>query len=121
MQKNPIASRLSVLLAPALMLAAETTLAAAVLWGYGVKSCESFLDAAPPASAPAAIASEDYVRFREWLSGLVSGLNLASGSDVLGGAELDAAMSRVRARCKKEPNLDFFNASIDEIKKMSQH
>ena len=105
----------------ALVLSAGTASAGPVLWGYGVKTCAQFLDAAPGNSAPASIAGDEFLRYREWLAGLVSGLNLASGSDVLGGAQLDAAVAKIHARCKDEPNQDFFNASIEVIKTLSRH
>jgi len=92
-----------------------------VLWGYGVKTCRQLVEAAPGAGVPASIASEEFVRYREWLAGLISGLNLATGTDVLGGAELDAAVEKILARCKDEPNQDVFNAGIEEIKALSRH
>lgn len=82
------------------------------LWGYGVKSCASFLEVAPAAGTPVAVTGEEYLRYREWLAGLISGLNLATGADVLRGAELDAALTRVQANCKETPSDDFFNASM---------
>lgn len=94
--------------------------AAPILWGYGVKTCAQFLDAAPGTGAPSSIASDEFTRFREWLAGLVSGLNLASGSDVLAGAQLEAALARVRSQCAEQPNQDFFNASIQTIKALSK-
>ncbi|QVL46891.1 MAG: hypothetical protein KFB96_14155 [Thiocapsa sp.] len=96
---------------------------APVLWGAGVKPCSDFLAIAPVDPTAQAIAGEGYRRYREWLSGLVTGLNLATGRDVLQGAELDAAMIRIRANCQRHPNDDFFNAamrlvrSLDEPKK----
>jgi len=88
------------------------------LWGYGVKPCSAFLATAPAAGVPAELGDADYLRYREWLAGLVSGLNLATGADVLNGAELDAALTRVRAQCKDHPSDDFFNARLTLIKSL---
>lgn len=88
------------------------------LWGYGVKSCGDFVASAPADSAPADLGDEDYLRYREWLAGLVTGLNLATGRDVLGGAELDAALIRIRASCKAHPRDDFFNASLRLVRSL---
>jgi hypothetical protein len=85
------------------------------LWGYGVKSCGEFFAAAPAAGAEAA-GNAEYPRYREWLAGLVSGLNLATGLDVLKGAELEAALTRIRAHCQDHPQDDFFNASLALVK-----
>ncbi len=93
---------------------------AATLWGYGVKSCGDFVAAAPGADTPAAVGSEDYLRYREWLAGLVTGINLATASDVLRGAELEAALGRIRTHCKAHPNDDFFNASMTLIRTLGR-
>lgn len=90
------------------------------LWGYGVKPCSAFIASAPPPGVAADLGDSDYQRFREWLAGLVSGINLATGSDVLAGAELDAALGRVRDLCTERPNDDFFTASLALIKSLSR-
>ena len=102
-----------------LLAAAPVTAAdSATLWGYGVKPCSAFVAAA--ADVPDAVRDAEYGLYREWLAGLVSGLNLATASDVLRGAELDAALSRIRAACEKSPDADFFSASLDLIKSLGQ-
>ena len=90
------------------------------LWGYGVKPCSAFLATAPRDAMSTPIADEDYRRYREWLAGLVTGLNLATGRDVLRDAELDAAMLRIRAICKDHPEDDFFNASLRLVRSLGQ-
>lgn len=94
--------------------------AAPILWGYGVQSCRGYLAASPAAPTPAAIAGPEYARYREWLAGLVTGLNLATGTDVLAGAELNAALTRIRAHCQAHPADDFFNASMALIRSLGQ-
>ncbi|MBO8087649.1 MAG: hypothetical protein J7D61_16570 [Marichromatium sp.] len=84
----------------------------AALWGYGVKPCGEFLAVAPGAAAPTALADPEYLHYREWFAGLISGLNLATGGDVLHGAALDAALARVQAYCEADPRQDFFNAAL---------
>ena len=90
------------------------------LWGYGVKPCPAFLAAAPGEGTPTALADPEYLRYREWLAGLVTGLNLATGRDVLLGAELDAALLRIRASCQSQPEDDFFNASLRLVRSLGQ-
>lgn len=90
------------------------------LWGYGVQTCSAFLATTPGDLIPTALADEDYLRYREWLAGLVTGLNLATGRDVLRDAELDAAMLRIRALCKDHPEDDFFNASLRLVRSLGQ-
>ena len=91
---------------------------APTLWGYGVKSCSDFLTTAPGAGASAALAADEYLRYREWLAGLVTGINLTTASDVLRGAELDAAMGRIRIHCQAHPQDDFFNAAMVLIRSL---
>lgn len=91
------------------------------VWGAGTKPCSDFLasSAADLTVTPiTGLAGEGYRAYREWLAGLVTGLNLATGRDVLQGAELDAAMIRIRANCERHPADDFFNASMRLIKSL---
>ncbi len=90
------------------------------LWGYGVKPCRDFLAAAPGDATPAAVGSAEYLRYREWLGGFITGLNLATASDVLAGAELDAALTSIRARCQARPGDDFFNASMSLVRSLGR-
>ncbi|MBK1723277.1 hypothetical protein [Thiocystis violacea] len=99
-------------------LAGEQT--APALWGYGVKTCSAYLMTLPRAETPMGLADEDYLRHRQWLAGFVSGLNFATGRDVLRGAELDAAMTRIAAICKDNPEDDFFNASLRLVRSLGQ-
>lgn len=110
-------------LALALCLAAPASAGeqtAPALWGYGVRTCSAFLASLPGDAMPTALADEDYLRHREWLAGFVSGLNLATGRDVLRSAELDAAMTRIAALCKENPGDDFFNASLRLVRSLGQ-
>lgn len=90
------------------------------LWGQGVKSCAAYLASRPGPGTPAGIAGEEYRLYRQWLAGLVTGLNLAVGRDVLAGGELDAAMLRIGALCEKQPQEDFFNISLRLIRSLGQ-
>ncbi len=90
------------------------------LWGYGVKTCGSFLAAAPQVGTPEAMTGEEYLRYREWLAGFISGLNLATGTDVLRGAALDGALNRVQANCEESPDDDFFNASMKLVQSLGK-
>ncbi len=120
--RHPLYSGLGAIVALGLLLACGVGPAAAAptLWGYGVKSCSDYLAASPAQGAPAAVVGPEYLRYREWLAGLVTGLNLATGADVLAGAELDAALNRIRAHCRDRPSDDFFNASMALIRALGQ-
>ncbi|NEV63841.1 hypothetical protein [Thiorhodococcus minor] len=93
---------------------------APALWGYGVKTCNAYLLTLPRDDTPLALADEDYLRHRQWLAGFVSGLNFAIDRDVLRGAELDAAMLRIAAICRDNPEDDYFNASLRLIRGLGQ-
>jgi hypothetical protein len=108
---------LTISLALTLSMGAE---ASPPLWGYGVKPCRDFLAAAPSENAPTEIGGMEYLRYREWLAGLISGLNLATASDVLAGAELNAALTRIRSRCQSHPDEDFFNASMSLVQSLNR-
>ncbi len=118
----PIGALASASLALVMHLAPATGSAETLpaLWGYGVRPCSAFLAASPGEGTPTPIADEDYLRYREWLAGLVTGLNLATGRDVLRGAEIDAALARIQVGCRDHPADDFFNASLRLLRSLGQ-
>ncbi len=89
------------------------------IWGYGVKGCEDFLRAAQGWDAGKESESIEYRRYQDWFTGLVTGLNLATGKDVLRGATIDGALGRIRAHCGGNPKDDFFTASMDLVRMLS--
>ncbi len=84
------------------------------LWGYGVRPCEAYLAALSAAQSGHA---GELTRYEDWLTGFVSALSLALGEDVLRDAELTAAMRGVRAACEDDRDQDFFNATMDFIRR----
>jgi len=103
----------------ALGLGAGPVLAAPPLWGLGVKGCDSFLATADGWDQGVEKDIADYGRYQDWLAGFVSGLNLATGEDVLQGAGVDDAMRQVRAQCRAHRELDFFNATMGFVRGLS--
>lgn len=89
------------------------------VWGYGVKRCEDFLGAVADKERGSQEASVEYIRYQEWLAGLVTGLSLATAQDVLKGTELDKAMESIGKNCRSSPEDDFFKASMDLIRALS--
>jgi hypothetical protein len=89
------------------------------LWGYGIKSCDEFLSATEGYENGATRMTAEYGRYEDWLTGLISGLNLATGQDVLRGADIQTAMRRIRAHCGGHRGDDFFSAAMDLVRMLS--
>jgi hypothetical protein len=89
------------------------------LWGYGVKSCDDYARAWVGGEEGVDIDIAELRRYRDWLSGFVSGLNLATGRDVLAGADIEGAMRRIHLYCDEHRKQDVFAASMDYIKGLS--
>ncbi len=89
------------------------------LWGYGVQRCGQFLERWQADAEGDAEGVLEVRRFEDWLTGLVSGLSLATGEDVLRGADIPTAMRRIHFHCKHHPKDDFFNASMEMIRVLS--
>lgn len=85
------------------------------LWGYGIKTCGQYLQAVESDGGERA----EYRRYQDWLTGFISGLNLATGKDVLKGADIDSAMRRIRAHCGGNKKDDFFTATMDLVRMLS--
>jgi hypothetical protein len=89
------------------------------LWGYGVKSCADYLVAAKGGEQRVEAQKAEYRRYEDWLTGFASGLNLATGEDVLKGVTIKAAMQRNRAYCSGHLKKDFFTATMDFVRMLS--
>jgi hypothetical protein len=81
------------------------------VWGYGVRSCADFNIASIGAESGGKREVVEYLRYREWFSGLVTGLSLATGKNILNGADIKGAMRRLQQHCKEQPREDFFQAA----------
>ncbi len=88
--------------------------------GYGVKPCEAYLEAYEGWDAGLEDKIEQYLHYRDWLTGFVSGLNLAMGKDALRGVEIPGAMRRIQLYCDEHRTDDFFTASMSLIKLLSK-
>ncbi len=97
--------------------AAEAT---PVLLGYGVKECASFLQNWNAREQQDPLALSELERYRQWLAGLVTGLNLATGMDVIRGMEVEDAMNRAAEHCQRNPQDDFFTATMDLVRTLSK-
>jgi hypothetical protein len=89
------------------------------VWGYGVQTCASFVAAADGQAQGLELQRWEYRRYEDWLTGFVTGLNLATGEDVLVGAGIDGAMQRIQAHCRGNPQQDFFTATMDLVRMLS--
>lgn len=91
-----------------------------VLWGYGVQSCARLVQASASLEQGGEADVVEYGRFQEWLAGFVSGINLASGRDVLNGMALSVAMQRIEAECREDPQRDLFSAAMGLVRASMQ-
>jgi len=89
------------------------------LWGYGIKSCDQFLAAAEGSENGVERLATEYGRYEDWLTGFISGLNLATGKDVLRGADIETALRRIRSYCGGHRKDDFFAATMDLVRMLS--
>ena len=89
------------------------------LWGYGVKSCDAYAAAWTGREAGVDTGIAEYRRYRDWLGGFVSGLNLATGRDVLAGVDLERALGRIHLYCDDHRKDDFFTATMDFVRELS--
>jgi hypothetical protein len=125
MLKRKLYGRRVVLLVATLLLSSSLSAATTVapgtpkVWGYGVKSCADFVTISKGFESGNRAEVIEYLRFREWFSGMVTGLSLASGSNVLKGAEIEGAMRRLLQHCEEQPRNDFFQASTSYLRLLS--
>lgn len=87
--------------------------------GYGVKGCPDYVAVFDGWEDGDAIAAAEYLRYRSWLTGFVTGLSLATASDVLKGVEVKGAMRRIQVYCDDHPDSDFFMGTMDLVRILS--
>ena len=85
------------------------------IWGYGVKACSAYIYTYQGFEKGDARQSIEYYHYRDWLAGMVTGLSLATGEDVMYGVELDGAMRRLNILCDEHPKDDFFSATMEYL------
>lgn len=89
------------------------------LLGYGVKLCEDYLKVYEGWDMGQEEQIEQYLHYRDWLNGFVSGLSLATNEDVLRGVAVQGAMRRIQLHCDEHPTTDFFTATMSLIRVLS--
>lgn len=89
------------------------------LWGMGVKSCFSFNHVYEDWGNEKDFGLESYPVYREWLMGLITGISATTGLEVLHGTDPDSAMRRISLICKDNPGMDFFNATMTHLGRLS--
>ncbi|MFZ1538009.1 MAG: hypothetical protein WAT23_11575 [Chromatiaceae bacterium] len=90
------------------------------IWGYGVKSCTTFLAAADGRDAGDALQDLEFQRYQDWLTGFITGLNLSMGKDVLVGADINGALNRIHAYCQGHGKEDVFTATMDLVRMLGR-
>lgn len=80
------------------------------LVGSGVKRCDGLTAAARGADRGEDEGVLELRRYSDWIAGFVSGLNLATGEDLLRHLSLDGAVRRIALHCADHPEEDVFSA-----------
>ena len=88
--------------------------------GAGMKECAEFRWAWQARNGREAEAAAEYQAYRNWLEGFVTGLDLATGMDVLVGVPVDQALARIAAWCRAHPREDFLAGTRDLIRMLSR-
>lgn len=91
-----------------------------VLYGYGVKRCDELSLALRGAEVNDRASNLEMQRYRDWVTGFVSGLSLALGYDVLRGLSIDDAMQRIQTHCSHNPGDDVLNSTMNLVSLMEK-
>ncbi len=86
------------------------------IWGYGTKPCTSYIKTYQAWKKGDEEQVWEYFRYRDWLTGFVSALTLATGIDILHGVKPKNAMRRINLYCEENMGKDFFTASSEFIR-----
>jgi hypothetical protein len=86
------------------------------IWGYGTKSCTSYVQAYQAWEQGKQDQVWEYFRYRDWLTGFVSALTMATGMDILRGVQPKNAMRRINLYCEENLSEDYFSAASEFIR-----
>ncbi len=86
------------------------------VWGYGTKSCNDYIEAYKVKETGKQEQVWEYFRYRDWLTGFISGLTMATGIDVIQGVDPQSAMRRIKLICEEDLGNDFFTATMEFIR-----
>ncbi len=86
------------------------------IWGYGTKSCTAYAKAYKDKETGDQTKVWEYFRYRDWLTGFVSGLTMATGVDVMQSVDPQNAMRRINLICEDDLGKDFFTATMEFIR-----
>lgn len=91
-----------------------------MLHGHGAKTCVEYLDTWRRWESGQDTGIYDYFGYQQWMAGLVTGLSLATGEDVLRGADVEGMMRRVKLGCEDDRKQDVFEAATAYLRELSQ-
>lgn len=86
------------------------------IWGYGTKTCTAYIGTYRAWEQGKQEQVWEYFRYRDWLTGFVTALTLATGVDIMHGVEPKNAMRRINLYCEENLGKDFFTASSEFIR-----
>ncbi len=86
------------------------------IWGYGIKSCSSYIEAYKAKESGKQEQVWEYFRYRDWMTGFISGLTMATGIDVMQGVEPKNAMRRIKLMCEEDLGKDFFTTTMEFVR-----
>lgn len=90
-----------------------------LVWGYGTRLCSDYSALFQPGEKAPPPQPLELQRYRDWFTGMVTGLSLATGIDMLYGTNVDEAMERLNIQCSLQPSTDLFNASVLVLQRLS--
>ncbi len=86
------------------------------IWGYGTKTCTSYIETYQAWEQGKQEQVWEYFRYRDWLTGFITALTLATGVDIMHGVKPKNAMRRINLYCEENLGKDFFTASSEFIR-----
>lgn len=86
------------------------------IWGYGTKTCTSYIETYRAWEQGKQEQVWEYFRYRDWLTGFITALTLATGVDIMHGVKPKNAMRRINLYCEENLGKDFFTASSEFIR-----
>ncbi len=86
------------------------------VWGYGTKTCTAYIETYGAWEQGKQEQVWEYFRYRDWLTGFITALSLATGIDVMHGVKPKSAMRRINLQCEENLGQDFYTAASEFLR-----
>ena len=95
-----------------LTLAASGVSADGVVYGYGKRSCEHYLEVKQGSARSVESDTREYLAYLSWFAGFASAMSAGAGKEILGDMDTRSIAAWLERYCREHPGDTLFDATV---------